>query len=582
MVRYPMATSVSKQKQYTVNFGGLNMTENCREGEFRETFNLSGENFPIINQRATRTPCHTVIGLGEPLIPTYAGAQTINICARNGLINTIYFPNEIEDSRYMTIWEYIEDGQIKGGGLCFSPQKPKAVVAITDSVIVFPLGQMLSVGEEGTVSKNLKETFSATSVGGTWVFGEFTKEQNGTEKIYGIGAQKYFSSDFPFSQGDTVKIEGCSETVNNKYATIRGEITTGWTENVEFHVIPFDYNIFEHAYETSFTLSKTIPDFDFAVEWNNRIWGLAGDTIYASALGDPSNYFRYDGTATDSWAVAIGSAGDFTGMAAFGDQLLLFKENCIHRIYGSTPSSFSLTTITAPGVQLGSEKSICNVRSVLYYKAPDGVYAYDGSFPIKVSDNLTGLYSEAVAGSDGERYYISMKDSSDKWGLYVYNTLYGTWLKEDNTKALAFAYYDNTLFYVDAADNTISIPEGDTNYRFRLSAIYRGYKSVYLPSSISDQPFEWSAELCPITETTKDKKSYSRLWLRAELTERSWIKTEYSCDGGPWIVAATEKYSDRSPVADIPIRPDRCDSFRIRISGYGRVNLRAIVREVGI
>ena len=147
MVRYPMATSVSKQKQYTVNFGGLNMTENCREGEFRETFNLSGENFPIINQRATRTPCHTVMGSGESLIPSYAGAQTINICARNGLISTIYFPNEIEDGRNMTIWEYIEDGQIKGGGLCFSPQKPKAVVAITDIVIIFPLGQMLSVGE---------------------------------------------------------------------------------------------------------------------------------------------------------------------------------------------------------------------------------------------------------------------------------------------------------------------------------------------------------------------------------------------------------------------------------------------------
>ena len=54
-----------------------------------------------------------------------------------------------------------------------------------------------------------------------------------------------------------------------------------------------------------------MPDLDFICESENRLWGCSNETrtIYASALGDPTNFFSYQGLSTDSYAVAVGSEG---------------------------------------------------------------------------------------------------------------------------------------------------------------------------------------------------------------------------------------------------------------------------------
>ena len=60
-----------------------------------------------------------------------------------------------------------------------------------------------------------------------------------------------------------------------------------------------------------------MPELDFLCENENRLWGCKGDTIYASKLGDPFNWNVFDGVSTDSYAVDVGSAGDFTGCFAY-------------------------------------------------------------------------------------------------------------------------------------------------------------------------------------------------------------------------------------------------------------------------
>ena len=89
---------------------------------------------------------------------------------------------------------------------------------------------------------------------------------------------------------------------------------------------------------------------------DNRIWGAEGKTIYASALGDPTNYV-YDGVSTDSYAVAVGTEGEFTGCIAYSSTVLFWKENCLHKVLGSYPAQYEIYTYTVPGIQKGSEKS---------------------------------------------------------------------------------------------------------------------------------------------------------------------------------------------------------------------------------
>ncbi len=83
-------------------------------------------------------------------------------------------------------------------------------------------------------------------------------------------------------------------------------------------------------------LERRVPDLDFVTEQGNRVWGCSRkeNSIYACALGDPTNWYSYRGIASDSYAVSVGSDGAFTGAASCLGYLLFFKENCIHKLYG--------------------------------------------------------------------------------------------------------------------------------------------------------------------------------------------------------------------------------------------------------
>ena len=90
------------------------------------------------------------------------------------------------------------------------------------------------------------------------------------------------------------------------------------------------------------------------------------------------------GTSQDSYAVTVGSDGDFTGCIAHLGYVLFFKEDIIHKMYGTKPENFQLSTTHVRGVERGSEQSLAIVNETLYYKSRDGVCGYDGSLPYEV------------------------------------------------------------------------------------------------------------------------------------------------------------------------------------------------------
>ena len=75
----------------------------------------------------------------------------------------------------------------------------------------------------------------------------------------------------------------------------------------------------ESYVEEEVKLSRDIPDLDYVMESNNRLWGCRSEdnTIYASKLGDPLNWNYFQSLANDSYALDVGSDGEFTGCAAY-------------------------------------------------------------------------------------------------------------------------------------------------------------------------------------------------------------------------------------------------------------------------
>ena len=114
------------------------------------------------------------------------------------------------------------------------------------------------------------------------------------------------------------------------------------------------------------SMERRVPELDFVTECDNRVWGCNSkeNVIYGCKLGDPTNWFSYRGIAADSYAVTVGSDGAFTGAASCMGYALFFKENTLHKLYGSKPSDFQLSSLRCRGVAKNAARSLegCSVH----------------------------------------------------------------------------------------------------------------------------------------------------------------------------------------------------------------------------
>jgi hypothetical protein len=305
------------------------------------------------------------------------------------------------------------------------------------------------------------------------------------------------------------------------------------------------------------TIERRFPNLDFACECHNRLFGCsnADKTIYVSALGDPTNMMTYEGVSTDSFAVAVAGEGDFTACYAHDSSVLFWKENKLHKLTGYKPADFALYTYQVDGVQAGSEASAQIINEVLYYKGMKGIFAYTGGIPQLISQNFgERKFRDAVGGSDGDTYYISMTDDEDKDYLFAYETRSNMWVLEDKIKCDAFVRSDGSLKYVSDG------------------------KVYELTGGETPRELEWFMQLAPMYETMEGKKTYSRILLRVELPIGSYIIASVRMDGGRWL--ETGKIVGKTDnVVPIRIPVNRCDKFELKLSGRGPCTILGIMRE---
>ena len=354
-------------------------------------------------------------------------------------------------------------------------------------------------------------------------------------------------ADWPFRIGDAVEITGCSKASNNKTIIVRG---------VEGKKLTFYDNSFEAGTESgTVKLSRNVPDLEYICESNYRLWGVKGNTILGSKYSDPLNFFNYDGLSGDSYYIDVGSDGPFTGCAAYGSHICFFKENTLHKLYGSKPSNFQVLTSQVYGVQEGSERSICTINETLFYKGVHGVYAYSGGIPERVDKFGPMRFSSAAAATDGEKYYISMKNG-DKWGLYVYDVLKGVWLKEDATEAIDLTMHEGIVYFIASDGGLYKITRDGTR-----------------------EGVEWSATFGLFNETMDERKGYNRFNMRIDMAAGAWLAVDIKTDlDDDWKEHYTT-HNERARTVSVPIIPTRSDSISIRVRGQGDCTIKAFVRE---
>lgn len=498
-----------RRKQQQVQFGGVQYGRNSSEGDFAQTLNLSSRQFPALSQRG-----------GRKKSGDYENATALY--SKNKLV-------AVDGT------DLLYDGEKVGT----VTEGEKSIVSVNSKIIVFP--DKVYYDTTAKTFGAMAESISAEAGNITWA--------EDSLKIAGQGDLTK-----RFAAGQAVKITGSSITGNNLTIVIRG---------VTQDTLSFSANSFQTGTEANtVTAAREIPDLVCICESGNRLWGADETTIWASALGDPLTFYNYEGLSTDAYAVAVGTDGAFTGCVSYSSNVLFFKENTLHKVLGSMPSEYRVYDYTVPGVQNGSQKSLVVINETLFYKGVDGVYAYDGSTPSLVSANF-GMkrFEKAAAGTDGTRYYISMRETDGNvWDLFVFDPAYGVWLREDNTHVIDFARQNTVLNMLDAKDGDVYAVEQDDSEEGR---------------------FPWEAEFTPLDDTIYGKRGYSKLWLKIELAPGAWLKAEISEDGGKWRTAGTWTNENRQSVI-APVFPARCDTFRLRLSGMGRCVIKNMVREFDV
>ena len=379
-------------------------------------------------------------------------------------------------------------------------------------------------------------------------FGSMEETYTATGLVFTDSTITTTGGNFKFREGDAVKITGCSIAENNQQIII---------DSVSDKVLTFYENTFTAGTESgSVTIKREVPDLDFICENNYRLWGTHGNKIYASKFSDPLNFAVLDGVADNSYEIEVGSEGEFTGCIPYSSHICFFKENTLHKLYGTKPSNFQINTVNVYGVQSGSERSMHIVNEQLLYKGVGGIYAYTGGVPELISEKLGNKrYTDAVACCDGETYYISMKQGNS-YSLYAYDVTKNIWLREDDTHAVDMAFYDGSVHFIDEDGG------------------------LYCIDKTADRSdIEWGATLCTIHETMNERKGYSKFHLRMDLSAGAWLALDIKTDNDLTWRQVYTTHNEKAKTVSIPIMPTRCDSIDIRLRGKGECTIKAFIRE---
>lgn len=573
---YTPVNEIPEQNVPTTNFYGLDYNEEIREGYFSESVNMTNEDFPILRTRRPQALTHEGGTVGQ-------GALKKKNMA-------------VVRDKYL-YWAY---GNTAVNSSPFS-SGDKQLVSFGAYVIVFPDGFYFNTenaSDKGYINRSYNTRATATTFtlckqdgsayatptvdthapdnpqnGDLWidttqtphVLNQYSAQEDLWTQIptvyvkiahtgIGDGLKMY----------DSVEISGIvasGSPVQDQLTFMNGTMIV--------YDCGTDYIVVAAIIDQAATLTDDIhvdmnmPSMDYVCESNNRLWGCkygivngqVVNEIYASKLGDFRNWKNYMGLSTDSYAVSVGSDGSFTGCINYLGYPIFFKENMIHKIYGTAPSNYQVQNTIARGVQKGSWRSLTVIDEKLYYKSPVDIVVYDGSLPQKISDDLgDSQFKDAVFGSVHGKLYACMTEGTSK-KTFVYDPRLNTWQRQ----TLMYAIY----FGDDANSNGILIDTHGAEYKLTDDSL--------------SETIDWELKTGRMNYGYRliDKANWKLLKceLRMRIEHNAYVRVYAEYDDSGVLERAKEFRCGKLNTYILPIFIHKCDHVRLYIKGQGRVSL---------
>lgn len=516
--------NIQRRQSQVLNLAGINISDNYNEGSMRDCLNMSARRYPYFTTRK-----------GREEVEDYSDVTAVT--AWDGLVvvsgTDLYYKGE-------------KVGEVTAGDKQFACINTKIVIMPDKKILDMRTKELSDMAALATFSSNVTTT---------------APSEGDTEQVMTVTGD-VVSSVSGFKADDVIRVTLDTDTFDLTYEKV--ELSSGNTK------ITFKTNAAGNFTTKTYTsgdrkMERRVPNFDFICESNNRIWGCVNEeqTIYASALGDPTNYYDYSGESTDSYAVAVGSSGSFTGCHKLGSSVLFFKEDTLHKIIGDYPSNYTMYPYSVDGVREGCHKSMQVINEMLIYLSRNGVCMYTGGSVNHISEALGNVkYSNGVAGNDGEYYYLSCKDESNVNHLFVMDIKKNMWIKEDDVVASDFVNSNGELYMVNSADK-------------KLYILNKG--------KFTD---DWFILFNPIYESVKvgrgaqmllNKKHFVKLILRVQIEKGHYCTVKYRCDDGRWEESCKILGKGEELISTV-FAINRCDKFELKLEGTGEFTLLNLAR----
>lgn len=604
MIKLPDLQPGNRMKQMTTTFSGYNRREILFDGQMFDTQNMSGDLYPALSLRKKRayttfTGNDHLTGInGRDQLTFIRGTKVywaldevtgMTVSADDSMnpkriVNFGAYVLIFPDKKYFNTVNLADYGDIErlysvgGSGVSLTMCRGDGTnydmtqITVSSTAPSNPTNGKLWIDQSGD-NDVLRQYTQSTD---EWVEVATTYVKITAANI-GKGLKEYDAIDLSGLEA----VSGSTAKITSQVAALNGSYLVYGAGN-DYIVVMGLISATQLALKNNTVRADLkFPDLDWITESNNRLWGckygLVGgqviNEIRCSALGSFRVWDRKMGNSQDSYTASVGTDGPFTAAVTQKGYPVFFKENCIHQVFGNTPSSFQINTTMCRGCQSGSGDSAVVVNEQVLYKARQDVMLFDGSMPVSISENLGDiLYHNARAGAIGGKYYINMQDKANVWHLFVYDTDKGTWFREDNFHALGFGRVDDELFAIDATTD-------------KLVALMGSMGTI-------EDDFPWGADFglqgirydsLGQREDTDGSRYLSRFDIRMYLEDgaKAQLEIMYNSDG-TWIPQGEIRGNKMGNVL-IPVLPRRCDHLRFRIKGTGECRIYSICRvlEVG-
>jgi hypothetical protein len=217
-----------------------------------------------------------------------------------------------------------------------------------------------------------------------------------------------------------------------------------------------------------------------------RVWGTVDKA-------NPNKVYYSDEFDPEDWTIATTGAGFLdiptfdggvcVGLSTIFNDVVIFKTNSIHRIFGTYEGNFELIQVYSTVGSI-AERSIVFSSTLAFFLTKDGIYYYDGvsTNPLlgdKIQFTINKSYSKnAVSIIYDNKLYVAFPEgaSTVNNSIIVYDLIKKNVMIRRNIEVTDFIEFDDKLLFTNT---TGYVYEMDTGTTFDGTAIVVYYETPY-------------------------------------------------------------------------------------------------------